>query len=327
MTFDNPALDENRLTFTNPLWPKSKLLAQLRRHRELNQIVQGSETSWDDDTEQGDAVGCTIHYCWTHWYPWMLGISQELATIENLIFDNLPLEHAVRWPEEFIAHIPENADVSHIALEMAFAEFGHESDGMQHLGYSPAQDAAIRQVIKLRADGCTDPAAWAEVRKAAAAEVGQYHELPADAANAAAWADIWRREAARQASYGASVAALAGGALRGVAATWMEPDTLFPWLQSQGVDPQDDEAVARRLHQNGVRANGLASVAVSAIIRSCGFARSYSAKAEAAEIAWRAGDASVAEKLGDEAEAALYVRIADRLKQRLSAAPIIQTAA
>jgi hypothetical protein len=92
---------------------KRATLVQLRHHRELDQIVQG--TYWEGN---GDGRGCAVG-CLTHdpdgghkEFPERWGIPVQIAWIIDTIFESLPVDEAKDWPATIMSAIPVGADLS-----------------------------------------------------------------------------------------------------------------------------------------------------------------------------------------------------------------------
>ena len=90
---------------------KAKYLARMREHRRLDQIAQ-NYGYWKDG--RGCAVGCTIHGESHAAYPIEIGVPEELAHLEDWLFENLPREDAHEWPERFLDAIAVGADLSRV---------------------------------------------------------------------------------------------------------------------------------------------------------------------------------------------------------------------
>lgn len=102
---------------------KTMLLEEIKKHRKADQIIQGTYGKEEDGKWRGCAVGCSIHSLNIRLdknyktqdhlvYEKELGISQSLAYLEDRIFEGLPKEKAVLWPERFIKAIKPGADLS-----------------------------------------------------------------------------------------------------------------------------------------------------------------------------------------------------------------------
>lgn len=89
---------------------KEKYLARVLHHRELDHLVQG--IGWESNgTTKGCAVGCTLEAYDHSRYPIELGIPTWLAHLEDRIFEGLPVESAMEWPERFLRAIPVGVDL------------------------------------------------------------------------------------------------------------------------------------------------------------------------------------------------------------------------
>jgi hypothetical protein len=96
---------------------KASVLAEMAEHRAADVLVQG--VYWENG--RGCAVGClTNDPAGGHaQYPVRWGIPEKLAWLEDGIFENLPLEDALVWPERFLAAIEPGADLSGVYAEWA----------------------------------------------------------------------------------------------------------------------------------------------------------------------------------------------------------------
>ena len=153
---------------------KDKFLQRVKRHRELDHLVQ-SYGYWNDG--KGCAVGCTlelnenVHQA----YPEQLGVPEWLAHLEDHIFEALPAEDAQQWPEQFLGAIPTGAEIPD-SLRDRFQVFWLERQKSQINCQKYAEvETAIDGVIALlnQAIGGAEPesaawsAAWSAARSAA----------------------------------------------------------------------------------------------------------------------------------------------------------------
>lgn len=96
------------LAYHNDPAIKAKYLARVRAHREADALIQG--TGWDRG--KGCAVGCTLEAYEHERYPIELGIPEQLAHLEDNIFEELKNGEALAWPEQFLGAIQPGADLS-----------------------------------------------------------------------------------------------------------------------------------------------------------------------------------------------------------------------
>ena len=209
------------LSFHNDPKIKEKYLARVREHRACDEIVKG--TYWEDG--KGCAVGCTIHSGRHEDYETELGIPSQLARIEDGIFESLPNELALEWPEKFLQSIP--VGVNLMAVYWKFMEWLliDEKEGVIRFAKTDVQKLIIRDsgnifTRLLRGespsyDECTEvrkhaaAAAYAAAAAAYAAAAAAY--AAADAADADAAAAAYA-DAAAAAAYAAADAADAAAA-------------------------------------------------------------------------------------------------------------------
>ena len=103
------------LSFHNDENIKQKYLDRVKKHAELDNIIQG--TGWYNG--KGCAVGCTLENYDHSRYPIELGLPEWLARLEDGIFENLPLAEAKEWPAKFLAAIPVGVDVEIVRHQLA----------------------------------------------------------------------------------------------------------------------------------------------------------------------------------------------------------------
>ena len=189
---------------------KPELLKTLAWYREEDRLRQGG-AYWKGG--RGCAVGCTLHEFATGeedlhvLYEELFGIPEELARLEDAIFEGLHPEAARTWPERFVGSIPEGADLECVADESALWILGGEDSPMaawrdseylqptlelyrRHLGGLPSRRGDWTAAAKVAKD--TARAAASEVDGYAAWAAthghrdGHYWELAQEAADIAA---------------------------------------------------------------------------------------------------------------------------------------------
>ena len=90
---------------------KAHYLARIHAHRVADELVQGYGY-WKDG--KGCAIGCTLHGSDHSSYPREVGIPEELAYLEDALFEGLPVKHARAWPERLFNAIEPGADLSRV---------------------------------------------------------------------------------------------------------------------------------------------------------------------------------------------------------------------
>src|ERR1700743_289593 len=85
---------------------KEKYLARVRAHRAADNLVRG--TGWDG--HRGCAIGCTLERYEHSLYETELGIPRSIARLEDGLFESLPVELAMEWPERVLTAIRPGAD-------------------------------------------------------------------------------------------------------------------------------------------------------------------------------------------------------------------------
>jgi len=128
-------------TFTKE--KKTALLREIKKHREADQIIKGSYGE-ENGTWKGCAVGCSVrslnilegknYKTNDHTvYEKELGIPVELAYLEDELFEAMPLEQALFWPERFIKAVPTGADLSHVIAKLVIWQFEDAKYGLKNI--------------------------------------------------------------------------------------------------------------------------------------------------------------------------------------------------
>lgn len=108
------------LSFHGKQETKDFYLARVKAHRIADRIIQG--TGWkeqDDGVFRGCAVGCSLENYDHSKYPVELGLPEWLARLEDRIFEELPKDEAMEWPEKFLSAIPVGVDVENVRHHLA----------------------------------------------------------------------------------------------------------------------------------------------------------------------------------------------------------------
>jgi hypothetical protein len=188
---------------------KATTLAKMAAHRVADDLIRG--TYWDG--HRGCAVGCLTERSdgGHETYPDRWGIPAELAWLEDTLFEGLPHNDAMSWPERFLGAIQPGADLSRVyRMFEARLMLDPERGNIARCGGFPDVEAAVRQVGDLcqRAEVSEDEwsAAWSAESAAWSAESARAAAWSAESARAAAWsaesarAAAWSAESARAAA-------------------------------------------------------------------------------------------------------------------------------
>ncbi len=168
--------------FTNTLQTKTEALASIRAHKAADQLIKGQY--WEEG--KGCAVGCQYHafkndndYDFHIIAERVHGIPQQLAYLEDRIFENLPNELAMQWPERFLSAIPEGADLSKVIPSLMVWLMTDKNNGViRFLKSGSDQEKIITAVSALyarRVNGETvSNEEWAD-----AANIARHHRISA----------------------------------------------------------------------------------------------------------------------------------------------------
>lgn len=108
---------------------KDATIAEMRGHREAERLLQ-NHGYWKGG--KGCAVGClTKTEGGEHRkYEDLFGVPEHLAHLEDVVFEGLPKDDALAWPERFLASIPVGADLSMVWPRFALWMLADESSPM-----------------------------------------------------------------------------------------------------------------------------------------------------------------------------------------------------
>ena len=96
--------------FHNDLLIKEKYITRVQEHYQADEIIQGQY--WQNG--KGCAVGCTIHSYIHNKYESELGIPEDIAHLQDIIFESLPNKLAKQFPLEFLSSINVGADLKNV---------------------------------------------------------------------------------------------------------------------------------------------------------------------------------------------------------------------
>ncbi len=169
---------------------KAFYLDRVRAHAKADQLVKG--TYWANG--KGCAVGCTIHSGNHYDYETELGIPRSIARLEDGIFEGLPNDLAMTWPDRFLSAIKVGADLSLVTPTLMLWILADPDCGVIRHAKNKKTKSAIQTVIelyerKLRGNEPTREE-WHKARSAAAYAAADSAAYAAYAyADSAAYAD------------------------------------------------------------------------------------------------------------------------------------------
>ena len=95
---------------------KAKYVNRMKDHIAADQVIQ--KLSWEEETNSGCAVGCTLNSYSHEAYEEELGIPEALARLEDSIFEGLPVRDAPAFALGFLTAIHPGADLSMVTSRM-----------------------------------------------------------------------------------------------------------------------------------------------------------------------------------------------------------------
>ena len=165
---------------------KAKYLDRVRAHRAADELIRGE--GWDG--HRGCAIGCTLEAYDHSRYPIELGIPEQLAHLEDWLFERLPVADAMAWPERVLTAIRVGADLSRVWPEFAIWMLTDPEHGVSQYAVDGGTRASIAGVADLyrRTDDVL-PEEWAAARVTSGrAALVAARVTSARAALVAAWA-------------------------------------------------------------------------------------------------------------------------------------------
>ena len=186
---DNSKQEIDMIAYHGSKELKAKCLDIMARHRKADTLVQ-NHGYWSDG--KGCAVGCMLHTLSPgsesnhSMYNDLIGVPEELARLEDCIFEGLPAEQAKKWPERFLKAINPGADLSMVWPKLAVKLLVDPDHGVvRHVDKGSSQEkpiVAVADLYKKWIDGykpeqkefaAAEAAAWA-ARAAAMAAARQW---------------------------------------------------------------------------------------------------------------------------------------------------------
>ena len=143
---------------------QTKYLARVRSHRAADELSRGK--GWDGF--RGCAIGCTLDAYNHSRYPIELGIPEQLAHLEDWLFEHMPVEDAMAWPERVLSSIHVGSDLSRVWPEFAIWMLTDPEHGVSQYAVNISVRAVIVGVADLyrRTDKVSQDE-WAAARVAA----------------------------------------------------------------------------------------------------------------------------------------------------------------
>jgi len=139
---------------------KSALVAEIRKHREQDQVIQGSYGEDSTGKFRGCAVGCAIHsladingtFLFTDdhgIYERELGIPRILAELQDVIHEGLPDESFPTWPERFMEAVPTETDLSLVFPKFVLWFLTDEKYGILNYAIGTKHQEAVEEAAEL----------------------------------------------------------------------------------------------------------------------------------------------------------------------------------
>jgi len=142
---------------------KSALVAEIRKHREQDQVIQGNYGYLEEGKFRGCAVGCAIdslfkvhghdtpyYLCSDHGiYERELGIPRILAELQDILHEGLSDESFPTWPERFMEVVPTEKDLSLAFPKFALWFLTDEKFGILNYSIGTPRQEAVEEAAEL----------------------------------------------------------------------------------------------------------------------------------------------------------------------------------
>jgi hypothetical protein len=213
--------ETDMLAFHSDPAVKKKYLARVRAHQKADELVKGQY--WENG--RGCAVGCTIHGSNHKSYENEMGIPEELAFLEDGIFENLPIEDAKKWPLEFLAAIKPGSDLRRVHNRFLAWLLSEETGILVFEDVTRPAILAVRD-LQARAGNGEDvssaawSAAWSAAESAARSATRSAAWSAAESARLAAWSAWSAAESAAESAWSAAESARSAAELATRSAAW-----------------------------------------------------------------------------------------------------------
>ena len=157
----------NMEAFHNDPSIKEKYLNRVQEHYQADQIIKGEY--WQNG--KGCAVGCTVHSNIHKNYESELGIPENIAHLQDTIFEGLPNKLAQQFPLQFLSAIKVGADLKNVSNLFTIWVLTDEKYGV--LQYAENKKIVQDVADALAKDMVTPVPAekWEKLRKNATAEL------------------------------------------------------------------------------------------------------------------------------------------------------------
>jgi len=177
-------------------------VARFAAHRAADEVIQG--TGFDDETQHGCFVGCTLNDYNHKAFETELGWPEWLARLADAIFEGLDAKGAAQFGSDLLEAVPVGVDLDPVRWQLAIGRHSRQIEELKNNPWPYARqcETAIRQVVdfcrsSLRgefSDSAARSAAYSAADSAAYAAADSAADSARSAADAAARKTYWQLE-------------------------------------------------------------------------------------------------------------------------------------
>lgn len=154
---------------------KREVLAQLAACREVGELARGRYAENIRRRQTSRAISCTIHSGDTSEYESRLGIPPMLAELKGCLFEGLPHDVTMTWPERFMDAIRPGSDLSSVGWQFLRWQLSDQTTnpGISHPSVNHAVErcagvlAPLERGVPLNADATQEARAAREATEVA----------------------------------------------------------------------------------------------------------------------------------------------------------------
>ena len=140
-------METTLISYHNDPIVKAKYVARFAAHRAADEVIQG--TGFDDETQHGCFVGCTLNDYNHKAFETELGWPEWLARLADAIFEGLDAKGAAQFGSDLLEAVPVGVDLDPVRWQLAIGRHSRQIEELKNNPWPYARqcETAIRQVV------------------------------------------------------------------------------------------------------------------------------------------------------------------------------------